>query len=145
MSMNNLDFNLKLFSSGFSFRWKGEVKHMKILTTSDESLFCLSESRYFKSVVELIAWYETNSLAESFSGLDTCLGRAFYGGGGKAQSSPGTLQAALTPTRTTSRGGGGEREDVTSFSFPNAGIPVSLPKEDNWGLSLSNISSSINC
>jgi hypothetical protein len=41
---------------------------MKILITSDEKLFFLSESRYFKSIVELISWYQQNSLAESFSG-----------------------------------------------------------------------------
>lgn len=51
-----------------SLRWNDGVKHMKILVTRDEQLFYLSESRYFKSVVELINWYQHNSLAESFSG-----------------------------------------------------------------------------
>lgn len=53
-----------------SLRWKDAVKHMKILVTRDEKLFYLSESRYFKSVVELINWYEHNTLAESFSGYE---------------------------------------------------------------------------
>lgn len=51
-----------------SLRWSDQVKHMKILVTSDGKLFYLSESRYFKSVVELINWYQHNSLAECFSG-----------------------------------------------------------------------------
>ncbi|CAL8143746.1 unnamed protein product [Orchesella dallaii] len=51
-----------------SLKWNDQVKHMKILVTRDEKLFYLSESRYFKSVVELINWYQHNSLAESFSG-----------------------------------------------------------------------------
>jgi len=55
------------------------------LVTRDEKLFYLSESRYFKSVVELINWYQHNSLAESFSGLDARLETPFeritYGDG----------------------------------------------------------------
>lgn len=34
------------------------------------ALFYLSESRYFKSVVELVEYYERNSLAENFERLD---------------------------------------------------------------------------
>ncbi|CAG7821146.1 unnamed protein product, partial [Allacma fusca] len=61
-----------------SLKWNDQVKHMKILlTSSGEKLYYLSESRYFKSVVELVSWYEQNSLAESFSGLDACLERPF--------------------------------------------------------------------
>ena len=61
-----------------------DVKHMKICTTvlaaapsSKENLdhkqFYLSDTRKFRSVVELVNWYSRNSLKESFSGLDTCL------------------------------------------------------------------------
>jgi guanine nucleotide exchange factor VAV len=60
-----------------SLRWNDQVKHMKVLVTGDEKLYYLSESRYFKSIVELVHWYQQNSLAESFSGLDACLERAF--------------------------------------------------------------------
>ncbi|XP_021950474.1 protein vav isoform X2 [Folsomia candida] len=60
-----------------SLKWSEQVKHMKILVTPGERLFYLSESRYFKSVVELINWYQHNSLSESFSGLDACLERSF--------------------------------------------------------------------
>ena len=36
-------------------------------------LYFLSETRKFKSVVELVTFYSRNSLKESFNGLDTTL------------------------------------------------------------------------
>ncbi|KAG1651347.1 Guanine nucleotide exchange factor VAV2 [Nymphon striatum] len=60
-----------------SISYNNLVKHMRISTTADGGLFYLSESRYFKSVVELIKYYEENLLLECFSGLDTKLCNPF--------------------------------------------------------------------
>jgi hypothetical protein len=49
-----------------------DFKHMKILNNLNDEVY-LSDSRKFKSIVELISWYSRHSLKESFSGLDTTL------------------------------------------------------------------------
>lgn len=74
-----------------SLKTEKDVKHMKICEkkvvakdhpsdggtsssgSSSSSLFYLSDTRKFGSVVELVAWYGRHSLRESFSGLDTTL------------------------------------------------------------------------
>jgi len=63
-----------------SLRTVEDTKHMKI-NTGDHAEWgtrCfLSESRAFRSTVELISWYSHHSLKESFSGLDMTLKFAF--------------------------------------------------------------------
>ena len=64
-----------------SLKTDSDVKHMKICTTGGGgggnvtdigggigggSLFFLSDTRKFRSVVELISWFSRNSLKESF-------------------------------------------------------------------------------
>lgn len=46
------------------------VKHMKICQKSEEGVtsYFLSTRRYFKSIVELVAFYERNDLGENFAG-----------------------------------------------------------------------------
>ena len=46
-----------------------DVKHMKILSNLNDEYY-LSDSRKFKSVVELVSYFSRSSLKESFSGLD---------------------------------------------------------------------------
>ncbi|XP_023241519.1 protein vav-like [Centruroides sculpturatus] len=60
-----------------SLNYDNNVKHMKVYTREGGQLYYLSESKYFKSVVELIKWYEENSLADSFHGLNSKLSYPF--------------------------------------------------------------------
>lgn len=52
------------------FRTDDKVKHMKVheRNTGGSTQYYLSESHFFKSIVELITCYETTSLVEIFSG-----------------------------------------------------------------------------
>lgn len=76
-----------------SLKTPDDVKHMKIQSTAplqgndadllghqthgsmldDIALFYLSETRKFRSIVELVTYYSRNSLKESFTGLDASL------------------------------------------------------------------------
>ncbi len=61
-----------------SLKTQDGVKHMKICTGGNSekdsgNVFYLSDTRKFRSVVELVSWFSRNSLKESFSGLDTTL------------------------------------------------------------------------
>jgi len=76
--------HLYLFS--FSLRTLEDSKHMKIncvdeglngSTVASTPIFSLSDSRKFKSIVELVSYFSINSLKESFSGLDTTLKFAY--------------------------------------------------------------------
>lgn len=58
-------------SYAISLNYNGHVKHMRICLS--EELFYLSTSKYFKTIVELVRWYEDHSLAESFNGLNVML------------------------------------------------------------------------
>lgn len=59
-----------------SLNFNSQVKHMRIYISKDNQLY-LSQNRYFKSVIELVSWYEHNSLVESFHMLDARLSRPF--------------------------------------------------------------------
>lgn len=54
-----------------SLNHSNQVKHMRIHVKDDQ--LCLSQNRYFKSISELVSWYERNSLSESFHMLDAKL------------------------------------------------------------------------
>ncbi|XP_069695874.1 protein vav isoform X2 [Periplaneta americana] len=58
-----------------SLKTDDRVKHMKVYEKDMEGVphYYLSESRYFKSIVELITCYEHASLSENFVGLDVKL------------------------------------------------------------------------
>jgi hypothetical protein len=64
-----------------SLRSEADVKHMKIMNSSELSVndtnnqteYFLSDTRKFKSIVELVHWFCRHSLRESFNGLDTTL------------------------------------------------------------------------
>ncbi len=77
-----------------SLKTQDDVKHMKICTNAaaavaaasaaageegggcggkDNGMFYLSDTRKFRSVVELVSWFMGHSLKEAFSGLDTNL------------------------------------------------------------------------
>jgi guanine nucleotide exchange factor VAV len=58
-----------------SLKTENDVKHMKICSSCSAMTdsFFLSDTRKFRSVVELISWFSRNSLKEAFSGLDSTL------------------------------------------------------------------------
>ena len=68
-----------------SLRSDTDVKHMKIMNSCDlsddspangtnsQTEYFLSDTRKFKSIVELVHWFCRHSLRESFNGLDTTL------------------------------------------------------------------------
>ncbi|EDW06943.1 protein vav isoform X2 [Drosophila mojavensis] len=51
------------------------IKHMKINQENDgeSMLYCLSSRRHFKTIVELVSYYERNDLGENFAGLNQSL------------------------------------------------------------------------
>ncbi|XP_067639293.1 protein vav [Eurosta solidaginis] len=51
------------------------IKHMKINQEPDGDtvLYCLSSRRHFKTIVELVSYYERNDLGENFAGLNQSL------------------------------------------------------------------------
>uniref|UniRef100_A0A8C9VN52 Vav 3 guanine nucleotide exchange factor b n=1 Tax=Scleropages formosus TaxID=113540 RepID=A0A8C9VN52_SCLFO len=51
--------------------YNNEVKHIKIL--NKDGVFYIAENRKFKSILELIEYYQQNSLKEGFRTLDTAL------------------------------------------------------------------------
>ncbi|XP_011701048.1 PREDICTED: protein vav isoform X2 [Wasmannia auropunctata] len=55
-----------------SIKAEGAVKHIRVFKRymDGADLYYLSESRFFKSVVELVEYYERESLAENFEKLD---------------------------------------------------------------------------
>lgn len=79
-------------SYAISINYKGQVKHMRVqvtyrigITNMDDipnkylsnyskkqtTHFYLSERRYFRTIVDLVRWYEMNSLSESFNMVKT--------------------------------------------------------------------------
>ncbi|KAL3242747.1 hypothetical protein MRX96_002513 [Rhipicephalus microplus] len=54
-----------------SINFDNEVKHMRVYY--EDNQFHLSKTKMFRSIVELVSWYETHSLSESFRGLDISL------------------------------------------------------------------------
>lgn len=55
-----------------SLNYNSQIKHMRIYVSQDNELF-LSPNRSFKNLVELVCWYQDNSLVESFHLLDARL------------------------------------------------------------------------
>lgn len=58
-----------------SIKYNVEVKHIKVTTT--DYLFRLTEKRAFKSLLDLVEFYQHNSLKECFKGMDTILQNPF--------------------------------------------------------------------
>lgn len=77
-------------SYAISINYKGQVKHMRVQVTyrigikptnideiphkyleKQSTHFYLSERRYFRTIVDLVRWYEMNSLSESFNMVKT--------------------------------------------------------------------------
>ncbi|OQV19931.1 Protein vav [Hypsibius exemplaris] len=55
-----------------SVKYDDKPRHIKILYNSDQNCY-LAPNKFFKSVPELVAWYETHSLADSFQGMNCTL------------------------------------------------------------------------
>jgi guanine nucleotide exchange factor VAV len=51
----------------------GDDEGLSMDNTAVSHVYFLSETRKFRSVVELVTFYSRNSLKESFNGLDTTL------------------------------------------------------------------------
>ncbi|XP_037963720.2 protein vav isoform X2 [Plutella xylostella] len=62
-------------SYALSLKTDNTVKHMRVCRKCIEQAphYYLSESRFFRSVVDLVSYYEKTSLAENFVGLDSNL------------------------------------------------------------------------
>uniref|UniRef100_A0A8B9IA16 Vav guanine nucleotide exchange factor 1 n=1 Tax=Anser brachyrhynchus TaxID=132585 RepID=A0A8B9IA16_9AVES len=54
-----------------SIKYRTEVKHIKVMTA--EGLYRLTEKKAFKGLVELVEFYQRNSLKDCFKALDTAL------------------------------------------------------------------------
>nr|XP_009935904.1 PREDICTED: proto-oncogene vav [Opisthocomus hoazin] len=54
-----------------SIKYRGEVKHIKVMTA--EGLYRVTEKKAFKGLVELVEFYQCNSLKDCFKALDTTL------------------------------------------------------------------------
>lgn len=61
-----------------SLNYASKVNHMRVFVSSQNEWY-LSENRYFKSLVELVNWYKTQSLIENFQMLDARLENPIYG------------------------------------------------------------------
>lgn len=59
-------------SFAISINFNGHVKHIRVCRTPDEQYF-LSQTKCFSSICDLVEWYEDNSLADSFHGLNVSL------------------------------------------------------------------------
>lgn len=59
---------------------RGDIKHMKIYQKNESTtiMYYLSPTRHFKSVEELISFYERNELGEIFRGYAHILQLYFY-------------------------------------------------------------------
>uniref|UniRef100_A0A8B9QLD2 Vav guanine nucleotide exchange factor 1 n=1 Tax=Apteryx owenii TaxID=8824 RepID=A0A8B9QLD2_APTOW len=54
-----------------SIKYRAEIKHIKVMTA--EGLYRVTEKKAFKGLVELVEFYQRNSLKDCFKALDTAL------------------------------------------------------------------------
>ncbi|RWS24881.1 protein vav-like protein [Leptotrombidium deliense] len=59
-------------SYAISLNYNCQVKHMRVCIT-EEGHYYLSHTKFFKTIADLVKWYEEHSLAESFNGLNITL------------------------------------------------------------------------
>lgn len=59
-----------LFYPNIPFRTDNSVKHMKIYQKIEDGQthYFLSTRRYFRTIVDLVSYYERNDLGENFAG-----------------------------------------------------------------------------
>ncbi|KAJ6657688.1 hypothetical protein lerEdw1_002189 [Lerista edwardsae] len=69
-----------------SIKYNTEIKHIKIQTT--EGLYRITEKKAFKGLVELVEFYQQNSLKDCFKSLDTVLQLSFKEPETKTMSRP---------------------------------------------------------
>ncbi|XP_062582313.1 guanine nucleotide exchange factor VAV2-like isoform X3 [Saccostrea cucullata] len=70
-----------------SIRYDNQVRHIRVEKNA-EGLFYLADTKFFSSLPELVEFYQDNSLADSFPGVDTVLKFPFKsqaGGGANAR------------------------------------------------------------
>uniref|UniRef100_A0A8C4IGS1 Vav guanine nucleotide exchange factor 3 n=1 Tax=Dicentrarchus labrax TaxID=13489 RepID=A0A8C4IGS1_DICLA len=64
-------WEITLITYSMAHRYNNDVKHIKILTK--EGCFHIAENKKFRSILELIEYYQHHSLREGFRSLDTTL------------------------------------------------------------------------
>ncbi|XP_061495377.1 proto-oncogene vav isoform X2 [Rhineura floridana] len=69
-----------------SIKFSNEVKHIKIQTK--EGLYRITDKKAFKGLIELVEFYQENSLKDCFKSLDTVLQFSFKEPGSKTVSKP---------------------------------------------------------
>ncbi|XP_044878126.1 proto-oncogene vav-like isoform X4 [Mauremys mutica] len=69
-----------------SIKFNEEIKHIKILTS--EGLYRITEKKAFKGLIELVEFYQQNSLKDCFKTLDTTLQFPFKAPEQRAVSRP---------------------------------------------------------
>ncbi|XP_026006293.1 guanine nucleotide exchange factor VAV3-like isoform X3 [Astatotilapia calliptera] len=80
-----------------SIKFNDKVKHIKILTK--DGGFYIAESRVFKTVLDLVEYYQQHSLKEGFSSLDTTLQHPYR------EQPNGNVPTAITKVGSVSPGG----------------------------------------
>jgi guanine nucleotide exchange factor VAV len=97
-------------SFAISINFNGLVKHIRVCRNSDDQYF-LSQTKCFQNIVDLVDWYEENSLSDSFHGLHVSLSHP-------CRSHPRTR----TPSSRTSVG----RESVADDDDPQPVVPAAF-------------------
>ncbi|XP_075878053.1 guanine nucleotide exchange factor VAV3b isoform X2 [Nelusetta ayraudi] len=82
-----------------SIKFSDKVKHIKILTK--DSCFYIAEGRLFRTVQDLVEYYQRHSLKEGFSSLDTTLQVPYR------EQSNGKMPRAMTKANSVPPGGCG--------------------------------------
>uniref|UniRef100_A0A669DUR1 Vav 3 guanine nucleotide exchange factor b n=1 Tax=Oreochromis niloticus TaxID=8128 RepID=A0A669DUR1_ORENI len=80
-----------------SIKFNDKVKHIKILTK--DGGFYIAETRVFKTVLDLVEYYQQHSLKEGFSSLDTTLQHPYR------EQPNGNMPTAITKVGSVSPGG----------------------------------------
>ncbi|XP_078325478.1 guanine nucleotide exchange factor VAV3-like isoform X4 [Crassostrea virginica] len=73
-----------------SIRYDNQVRHIRV-EKNLEGLFYLADTKFFSSLPELVEFYERNSLADSFPGVDTTLKFPFKSQSGSGGANSRTL------------------------------------------------------
>ncbi|XP_056366447.1 proto-oncogene vav [Oenanthe melanoleuca] len=87
-----------------SVKFRGQVKHIKV--AASEGLFWVTEKKAFKGLVELVEFYQRNSLRDCFKALDTTLAVPYR--------DPETRGAPREPGATRSFGSAKARYDFSA-------------------------------
>lgn len=117
-------------SFAISINFNGVVKHIRICH-SEANHYFLSQTRHFRSVTELVHWYESHSLADSFQGLNVYLSHPCSKI--SRNSTPGisgtkSASSSTTTNRTTTATTSCSPSHVVHSAFDNSPLcPLTFP------------------